>query len=126
MCEKISIQDWIKLPETQALERHYKELGMLPEASSWNDFTIVESLKAYEVYIGGRIRHNQTYCHVLDPENPLSKISYTLMSLRIAAISSKPVGYEIGGGKLTLQSRASITITPEGCYWRGNMFRLEE
>lgn len=144
---EITIGDWIKLPETQALERHYKELGMIEPDSSWDDFEIVPSVKAYETYKhvdtdtfkaqGEESRVNATYA-LMDQfpdadERLLKCMSSTLYSLRMAAISTKIEGCCIGEGKLIIQNRMPITITddndfndtpPRKVVWRGAIFRI--
>lgn len=142
---KLSIRDWIKLPETQALERHYKELGILPEKSSWDDFTFVDSKKAQEEY-------DNRYDHSVSQKNMilafhmrttkesgdcnrelLSNMSHTLIALRLVAIATKNEGDSIGGGRLIIQDRLPITIDDERDWdgppyrkimWYGSIFKL--
>lgn len=134
---EISIKDWIELPETQALERNYKELGLLADDSSWDDFTIVESKAALESYFLKEDDvwfrcfpfENVTYCFAGD--NAMTSISYLLMALRMAAYGSKLEGFDVGYGDLILQDRQVIEshIDSDGrslAHWRGAMFRVHK
>ena len=140
----ISIEDWINSPETQARESYYKEWGLIDEDSSWDDFEIVDSMKAYETYPGphdvlkienvvyalscpGEIQKGQQHPN----ERLLSSISNTLYALRIAAISTKPEGAAIGHGKLIIQSRMPISIEDDEfnpsmrkIFWYGAIIKM--
>lgn len=144
---EITIKDWIKLPETQALERHYKELGLIENDSSWDDFEIVSSVKSYETYehvdtntfkYSGFISAiNKTYGLSSSANNADERIlrclSGIIYSLRFAAIGTKIEGEDIGVGRLIVQERMPITISDDlektgfrQIMWRGNILRIGE
>jgi len=139
---KITIEDWIKLPETQALEQIEPNL-------SFDDFEIIHSIKARETYQhvdtdtfksqGINNRYNVTYAIGSltrnEDEELLKIMSRTLCALSITAIMTKIEGYEIGKGKLIIQSRMPITIEDDNdpdtkaqrvLVWRGAIFRMSD
>lgn len=144
---EITIKDWINLPETQLMERRYKDDGVLDEKSSWGDFEIVPSIKAYETYKNTGTgfhesyvnkTHNITYgiCYAADNADEwlMRFITNVLFSLRIAAVSTKVEGFPVGSGKLIIQDRMPITIRGDDTssvlrrclFWRGTMFRIND
>lgn len=137
---EMTIEDWIKLPETQALEQ-------IEDNLSFDDFEIIPSIKAYETYKhvdtntikaqGIENIYNVTYAIgslTRNEDKEMLKImSHTLCALSMTAIMTKIECYEIGKGKLIIQSRMPITIKDDNdpdtkaqrvLVWRGAIFRM--
>ena len=136
---KISIRDWMQLPEVLSLEDYYQNEGLLNH--SWKDFKVVDSKKAYESYSSPRINLPEHVCKInhqvlainradLHTDNDLLRcMTGTLFALRIAAENTKIEGYPVFSGKLIIQDRMPITIETgsdeiRGIMWYGAIFKI--
>ena len=138
---KISIRDWMQLPEVLSLEKHYQYQGLI--TGTWGKFEIVDSEKAYEAYIKDTVTKsiiNDTYS-LFDRTHSKGKadelllraMTATLFALRIAAENTKLEGCPVLEGKLIVQARTVIQIddssdaidgTARRIYWRGAIFKI--
>ncbi len=127
----ISISDWVKTPEALALERNYKELGIIEQDSSWDDFKFIESMKSYEEYQRkpGSMLYEVPEFRITRKENKVylrsgEGIYHLIMALRVAAEATKLEGYEKGGGELVVQERLHISFRTTEILWYGSIFRI--